>query len=183
MAEAVRTGPKTKCTNRVIEAIAGSIEVGVSVRDAAQAAGVGISAVYDWLRRAEAIEESLESGERTVKDLTRDEKQYRKFRAEFQEAEAVGAVNMATVVYNAGMGDPDYALKWLRARRPEQWSERGNLDVKHSGGLGLTHDGQVEVSTPQIVVYIPDNGRGDSAAARTEEQPPAEMSAAGDING
>lgn len=106
-----RTGPKTKCTNRVIEAIAGSIEVGVSVRDAAQAAGVGISAVYDWLRRAEAIEEALESGERTVKDLSRDEKQYKKFRAEYQEAEATGAVNMATVVYNAGMGDPDYALK------------------------------------------------------------------------
>jgi hypothetical protein len=163
----------------VIEAICGAIEVGVSFADACQASGISRTSGYEWLDLGREFVRKLGAGEVDAKELTPDQKQYLKFCTQFQSSEATGAINMATVVYNAGMSDPDYALRWLERRRPAEWSGRNNVDVKHSGGVGLTHDGEVAVTTPQIMIYIPDNGRGDSSAVRMEGQPP-EMGVVGD---
>ena len=49
------------------------------------------------------------------------------------------------------------------------------------GGVTVSGGDGAGASGPPIMIYIPDNGRGDSAATKTAEQPPTQIGAAGDI--
>ena len=56
---------------------------------------------------------------------------------------------------------------------PTQIQSNKDGSVTVSGGDGTG-------AAPPVVIYIPDNGRGDSAAARVGGQPPTAMGVAGD---
>lgn len=49
------------------------------------------------------------------------------------------------------------------------------------GGVTVEGGDGASVSGPPIMIYIPDNGRGDSGATKTTQQPPTTIGAAGDI--
>jgi sulfur relay (sulfurtransferase) DsrC/TusE family protein len=118
-----RVGRPTRLTKKVIDAICDAIECGANYADAACAAGVSSSVVSAWRDEGEKVAELVQAAESQI-ELTPAQWRVLNFWKRFTEAESQGAINCATVVYNAAMKDPQYALKWLERRRPKDCCRR-----------------------------------------------------------
>jgi len=116
----------------VIDAICDAIEAGANYADAAASAKVAPETLDKWRAAAKQIFERVASSEEPV-GLTPKEMRLFGFYKRFLAAEGNGAVNCATVVYNAAMKDPEWALRWLERRRPQDWKMRVGQDVTIQG--------------------------------------------------
>lgn len=128
-------GRPTKLTPKVVDALCEAIEVGANYSDAAANAGICNATLTTWRDIGEAVSARVQASEDSI-ELTQDERRYLDFWQRFTAAEAQGAVNCATVVYNAAMKDPDKALQWLERRRPEEWGYRQAIKQELTGAAG-----------------------------------------------
>lgn len=126
-------GRPLKLTPTVVTKICDAVEAGANYADAAAVAGVSDSALSKWRMRGAELEALLQEDAPT---LTANDQKILDFYRRLRAAESRGAVNAATVVYNAALTDPEFALKWLERRRPADWSLRQQMDVT-SGGQPL----------------------------------------------
>lgn len=113
-----------------------AIEAGVNYADAAAIAKVSNSTLSNWRNRGAELDALIQESQ-TPLELSQNDKAIWDFWQRFTAAEAQGAVNMATVVYNEGLRNPDYALKWLERRRSAEWALRQQHDVT-TGGQAFT---------------------------------------------
>jgi hypothetical protein len=118
----------------VVDALCEAIEVGANYGDAAAYAGICSATLSLWRDRGEEIAERIRQSDDPT-ELTPDDKLYLDFWVRFSEAEAAGAVNCATVIYNSAMKDPVWAEKWLRRRRPAEWG--GNNEIDAASGAAV----------------------------------------------
>lgn len=151
-------GRPSKLTPDTQKRICDAIRVGATYELAAQYGRVTYNTFNEWMKRGEAAR----SG------------RFFEFYEAVKSAEGEAAIKWLAVIDKAA-ADSWQAAAWKLERRYPNDYGRTVQDVKHSGEMAVT--------TPQILVYIPDNGRGDSAAARTEGQPPADMDAADGLDG
>ena len=126
----------TKCTPKVVKTICDAVEVGANYEDAAHAGGIALSTLNLWRSKGEEINERVQEAQGQI-DLSDIEKRRWRFWKRFVDAEAQGAINAATVVYNEALRDPEYALKWLERRRPDDWALRNKHEVTGAGGERL----------------------------------------------
>jgi len=133
----------------VVEAICDAIEAGANYADAAAVAGICNATLCSWRDSGQDVYDRAQAAGEPI-ELTPNEKRLLDFWKRFSTAEATGAVNAATIVYNAAMKDPDYALQWLSRRRPKDWMPRQGQEVTGANGGPIA-----------VQVYIPDNGRDD----------------------
>jgi len=126
-------GRPTKLTPKVVDALCENIEVGAGYADAAHAAGIANSTLSYWRNAGEEINERVQAEGDQGAGLSQDELRLWDFWKRFRAAEAQGAVNCATMVYNAAMKDPDKALQWLERRRPEEWGYRQAIKQELTG--------------------------------------------------
>ena len=127
------SGRPTKLTPSVVDAICDAVEVGVNYADAAAAGGVSSATLSVWRQAGEDVYRRVQDAESAI-ELTASEKRFLNFWKRFSAAESTGAINAATVVYNAAMKDPDFALKWLERRRSADWALRQRNEVTGADG-------------------------------------------------
>jgi len=126
-------GRPIKLTPKVVDAICDAIEAGANYADAAAVAGICNATLCSWRDSGQELYERVQASEEPI-ELTQNEKKLFDFWKRFSAAEAMGAVNAATVVYNAAMKDPNYALQWLSRRRPKDWMPRQSQEVTGKDG-------------------------------------------------
>ena len=148
-------GRPTKLTPETQKRICDAIKVGATYELAAQYGRVTYNTLNEWMKLGEAAK----SG------------RFFEFYEAVKSAEGEAAIKWLAVIDKAA-AEAWQAAAWKLERRYPNSYGRSVQDVNHSGAVAVT--------TPQILVYIPDNGRGDSAAARTDGRPPAQMGTAGD---
>lgn len=147
----VKVGRPSKLTPSVADTICAAIEVGANYEDAARYAGISSSTLSNWRVSGEDIDARVQASEEPL-ELTPDEARLWDFWKRFKEAEAAGAVNCATIVYNAAMRDPVWAEKWLERRRPEEWrlSQRTELTGKDGGPVEHTVTARLEDAISKV---------------------------------
>lgn len=128
--------PCTRLTPKVIDALVEAIETGANYQDAAAAAGIAPDTLNKWRAASKLIFERVQASEEPVA-LNPKEMRLFNFYKRFTEAEGQGAVNCATVVYNAAMKDPEWALRWLERRRPDEWALRNKQEISGPSGAPI----------------------------------------------
>ncbi len=128
--------PCTRLTPKVIDALCEAIETGANYQDAAAAAAIAPDTLNKWRAAAKLIFERVQASEEPVA-LTPKELRLFDFYKRFTEAEGQGAVNCTTVVYNAAMKDPEWALRWLERRRPDEWALRNKQEISGPSGAPI----------------------------------------------
>jgi hypothetical protein len=130
-------GRPTKLTATVQATIVKEIALGVTLDDAAMAAGVSYTTLQNWRNRGAAAK----SG------------QYFEFLAAVSLAEAEAAANFTKTLTSAAQkGDWKAALEWLKRRRRGTWGDA--MDLNMSGKVTVirvvdeTHD-RSDDSTPE----------------------------------
>lgn len=110
--------PPLKLTADVINAICTNLSHGVSLKAAAEGAGVPASTFFHWLKKGR------EEGAEGI---------YAQFAASVDEAEAVAENKMVRIIGRAaiegGPGDWKAAAWILKCRHPDRWSEKRNIEV------------------------------------------------------
>lgn len=116
-----------------------TLAAGASITKAAQVAGVGRTTVYEWREADEAFaklwDEALEAGI----DLLEDEARRRAVEGVERPVVAMGKIarnDDGSVLKIREYSDTLLALM-LKAKRPEQYRERLDVNAKHSGGVTL----------------------------------------------
>jgi hypothetical protein len=122
--------------------------------DAAAAAGVSSSVVSAWRVEGEAVAKMVQESEGPL-ELTPAQWRVLNFWKRFTYAESQGAIDCATVVYNAAMKDPQYALHWLTRRRPADWGITQRTELTGANG------GPVE-SVTRVIFEETEQWRGGS---------------------
>ena len=119
------------------------LAAGASITKAAEAAKVGRRTVYEWREADEAFaklwDEALEAGI----DLLEDEARRRAVEGVEKPVVAMGKIarnDDGTVLKIREYSDTLLALM-LKAKRPQQYRERLDANVNHSGGVKVVIEG------------------------------------------
>lgn len=125
----------TRAREVFLEALAG----GASITRAAEAAAVGRTTVYEWREGdpafAKAWDDALEAGI----DLLEEEARRRAVEGVERPVVAMGKIardDDGNVLKIREYSDTLLALM-LKAKRPQQYRERVDVNAKHSGGISL----------------------------------------------
>lgn len=144
-------GRPSKLTPELVEQIIDAVLEGAYIETAAQAAGIGKTTLYRWLRRADDVEartlEQLEdadledNAEVAVYDAVNPaEWVYLDFRHALKSAEAYAELELLRRTTRGGLGWQAY-MTVLERRHPARWSRRERV----------THDGAVDVGRPKVI--------------------------------
>jgi transposase len=129
-------GPKGKLTAERQDAIVKAIREGNPHDTAAQAAGIGKTAFYDWLRKGEESEKN---------------DKYKKFYEAVKTAEATAEALRVRRINKAGLhGDWKADAWYLERRYPDKWGRRViSADVNHSGEVTERHEYEAQIEITQ----------------------------------
>lgn len=126
-----KTGRPTKLTPAITKKIVKALKAGATHDLAALYAGISRTTFYDWKARGEAGEEDFSD-----------------FSDAIALAEGKGAVELLEKIKLATKDPKEWrAGAWLLERRyPEQYGKQ-QLDIKHSGSVGLSWEQMFELGT------------------------------------
>jgi len=131
-----KMGRPTKLTPKVMTDLCDAVETGANYVDVAASAKVSPEALNKWRAEGKEIFECVQAATEPVGLMPR-EMRLLTFYKRFTAAEGQGATNCATIVYNAAMKDPEWALRWLERRRGEDWGLRIKQEIEHSGEMQI----------------------------------------------
>lgn len=144
----VVAGRRTKCTPRITDKICEALRDGNFVKVACEYVGIGESTYYLWVERGrEELERVAEDGRRSIR---KSEEPYVEFMESVTHARAAAEVESVQRLRKAAAEDWRADAWFLEHSFPDRWGRRRQE-------VDITTDG--EKLQPQVVVYMPDNGR------------------------
>jgi len=99
------------------------VEAGIPAHLAAESRGVSRPTLFVWLTRGGHHRHSHNPGWVSPEDA---EEPFKSFTEATLEAEAKAHNIPAQAAYRRAEKDPEFALKWLRARHPDDWNPSRN---------------------------------------------------------
>lgn len=136
-------GRPTKINDETIEKITRAIKAGNYIETAAAYAGIVKSTLYDWLKRGEREQQRVAQTPRAT--VRKSEEAFVKFSNAVKEALAESEMRDVLVISKAAEEGQWQAAAWRLERKfPDRWGRR-KLDIEHSGGLELKHDGVAQI--------------------------------------
>lgn len=128
-------GRPTKLSYERQERIASAIEQGKSLQSAARMAGVGATAVYEWINRGEA---AMENGE---------DNEYTEFANRLMRARGIGEDFYFRLALDLAKenGDHRFIASLMKQRYPDSWAE------KEEGGPGVDTGAGTVINIPESV--------------------------------
>lgn len=103
-------GRPTKYNDAIADKIIGYVRAGCNRNDSAQACGIAVETMCQWMRR------------------------YPDFMQRVHEADAQAAVKMELVVSKHAVDDPKIAIAWLQAKRQKEWGKRQETQISNADG-------------------------------------------------
>lgn len=133
-----KMGRPTKLTPEVRKNIVDAIQAGNYIETAAAYAGISKPALYDWLKRGAKEKQRLAKNPRAR--ILKEEAIYVDFSNAVEKALATAEVRDVLIIGRAAEEQWQAAAWRLERKFPDRWGRR-KLDIEHSGGLELKHDG------------------------------------------
>ena len=126
-------GRKPKLTPSVVNDLVSAFGIGATVNIACAYSGVSPAAYYLWLKKGREALEKFEKNPDAA--LNKDEEKYLKFYDDIEKSKAFAAIGWLQVVNEAASVEPGYALKMLKIRYPDGFSEvqKSEVDMRASG--------------------------------------------------
>lgn len=134
----------------VADAIVQALRAGAYIEDAAEAAGVGESTVYAWIKRGQEYAPDLAKG---LASVPASHRPYVEFAEAVEKARASAVVfNIALIRQAAIAGNWKAAAWWLERTRPGQYGRqirvdanvKGKVPALGSADLSMLDDGDLE---------------------------------------
>lgn len=128
-------GRPTKLTPATHAKIVQLMRDGNYFSTACQVAGIEVTTGHKWMAWGEGRDYGRNA------ELPKDLVPFQKFREAVIEAEGEAIAESVKHLRQAGDDDWRAAAEYLKRRRPEDWN-RGQVEVKHSGEVKVSHEMQ-----------------------------------------
>jgi hypothetical protein len=129
-------------TDSVRASVLAATMKGAPLDTAADAAGVEIRTVQNWLERGQMAAELIESGsEEDIESIAPVEHDFASFYTQYKKAKSFGRLRLIEIISNACEDDPKLAMRWLEKLDPVEFGQKQQI---HTTGE-LVH-GHIHVS-------------------------------------
>jgi hypothetical protein len=124
-----KVGRTTELTPQVQSELLTMLTTGAYIEHACQAVGIHPATYYNWMNRGQTYKDTLESGEKLVKD----DKPFFEFFEAITRARARTSTRVSGLVMKAAEKDWRAAAWWLEQSFPKEWG-RKRLEVTGEDG-------------------------------------------------